>query len=128
LIFSASSVKKRSTEAAEPSAGFLTKSTAPALMASIAFIGRELTTTTATGCCFISVFMNSMPLIFGISTSSVTTSGLSSRIFRSASSASTAVPTILMSGSLLSVSWIFVRNRTESSTARTRTGIFITSE
>ena len=65
---------------------------------------------------------NSRPSIFGISTSSVMTSGLSALMASRASSGLLASPTTLMAGSLDSAAAIMLRMVAESSTTRTRTG------
>ena len=65
---------------------------------------------------------NSRPSIFGISTSSVMTSGLSDLMASRASSGLLASPTTLMAGSLDSAAAIMLRMVAELSTTRTRTG------
>ena len=99
LIFPLSSPTNRARSAPLCTLGFSTKSTAPASRASSTLMGRELTTITGTGWMGMSFFRKSMPFIRGISTSRVTTSGWSERIFSIASKESTAVPMISIRGS-----------------------------
>jgi hypothetical protein len=75
--------------------------------------------TTGIGFARISLSRNSRPFIFGISTSSVMTSGLRSRIMSRASNASAAQPTTSMSSCSLRMSVRTSRIMRESSTMRT---------
>ncbi len=99
--------------------GFRTKSTAPAESASNTLRFSEETSITGTGYFGISCFTNSSPVIFGISTSSVTTSGRRFGICLMASNASTAEPTISNSGNLDRLSVRSFRNNMLSSTTKT---------
>ena len=75
--------------------------------------------TTGMGLARIRRSRNSRPFIFGISTSSVSTSGSSSLILSRASKASAAAPTTSMSGCSLRMSVRTSRIMRESSTMRT---------
>jgi len=78
------------------------------------------TITTGIGRSRISLPRKSMPSMRGISTSSVITSGFSSRIISRAISGSAAAPTHSMSGSRLMISASRLRTSAESSTTTTR--------
>jgi len=106
-----------------PMRGLATKSTAPISRArsvvSAPCSVRVDTITTGIGRRRISRERNSSPSILGISTSSVMTSGLSSRIISRACSGSLAAPMHTMSGCLLMISVSRLRTSAESSTTTT---------
>src|ERR1700733_508493 len=104
--------------------GLATKSTAPKLSASSAtvapFCVREEHITTGMGRSRMRLRKNARPSMRGISTSSVSTSGLSNLIFSRATYGSGAVPMTSMSGSEFRISVSSWRMTAESSTTRTR--------
>ena len=103
--------------------GLVTKSTAPSSSARMVISEprsvSEDTITTGIGRSRISFSRKSRPSIFGISTSSVSTSGLVCLISSRATSGSGATPTTSMSGWLLIISVMTLRISAESSTIRT---------
>ncbi len=103
-------------------AGFATKSTAPAFSASNTLSLRELITTTGRGYWGISLRRNSIPFIRGSSTSKVMTSGLCAIMASLASYGSLAVATTWIAGSRLRFCTSNSRNTMESSTTNTLIG------
>ena len=107
-----------------PGSGLRTKSTAPADRASNTRRFREETRITGSGYCGSSFLRKSMPLIPGISTSEVITSGRSCPTLVRASWALMAMPATSIFGCFPSPWAIIVRAMMESSTTRTRTFLF----
>jgi hypothetical protein len=105
--------------------GLPTHSTAPSSSALIAvaapFSVMLDTITTGKGRRRMTLSRKSRPFMFGISTSSVITSGSSALIAARASIASPACPTTSMEGSRMRVAAMTPRMVAESSTTRTRT-------
>ena len=103
--------------------GLVTKSTAPSSSARMVISEprsvSDDTINTGIGRRRISFSRKSRPSIFGISTSSVSTSGLVCLISSRATSGSGAVPTTSISGWLLTISAITLRISAESSTIST---------
>ncbi|MNI44620.1 hypothetical protein D3C73_990020 [compost metagenome] len=109
---------------AAPILGLRMMSTAPASSACIS-VSEPVSVsdehiTTGIGCCDISLRRKVMPSICGISTSSVMTSGISSRSFLAAMNGSLATPMISISGSSDKRVESVCRTLAESSTIRTR--------
>src|SRR4051812_11659834 len=106
------------------SLGLVTKSTAPRSSArrvmSLPFSVSVETISTGIGRRRIRRSRKSRPSIFGISTSSVSTSGLAARISSRAAIGSGAAPTTVMSRCALMISVSSLRMRAESSTTTTR--------
>ena len=105
--------------------GLRTKSTAPAASASKTRRLREETRMTGRGCDGRNCFKKSMPLMPGISTSSVITSGERCWSFVFASMALTAYPTTSMRGEAESPWMMTLRATAESSTTKTRIFRFV---
>ena len=123
MIFTSSSFLTKSSNCDRlDTAGFATKSTAPAFMASNTLSLRELITTTGSGYWGMSLRRNSIPFILGSSMSSVITSGFSARMASLASKGSFAVPTTLIAGSLPRFWTSSSLNTMESSTTKTLIG------
>ncbi len=103
--------------------GLVTKSTAPSSSARMVMSEPRSvsvdTISTGIGRSRISFSRNSSPSIFGISTSSVSTSGLVCLMRSRATRGSGATPTTSISGWLLMISFITLRISAESSTIRT---------
>ena len=97
--FVTSSFIKISTLFTDTSSGFVIKSTAPASIASNTALLIPLTIITGRGYWGISLLTNSIPSIFGISTSQVITSGSYASILSLASNGSEAVATTSIPGS-----------------------------
>ncbi len=114
-----------------PIRGLATKSTAPSSSArsvtSAPCSVRVETITTGIGRSRIRRERNSRPSMRGISTSSVITSGLSSRIISRATSGSAAAPTQTMSFCRLMISVSRLRTSAESSTTTTRVFVIVFS-
>ncbi len=114
---------KLSRPPASEALGLATKSTAPSSIASSVSLAplvvRVETITTGSGWSRISLSRNCSPFMFGISMSSVTTSGESSLILARASIGSSAVPTTVMSPSRPRVRVSTSRMSAESSTTST---------
>jgi len=123
-IFSAMSLASARMPSATPILGLATKSMAPSSSARIVTSAPRSvsveTITTGIGRRRMSLPRKSMPSMRGISTSSVITSGSSSRIISRASRGSAAAPTHSMSGSRLMISASRLRTSAESSTTTTR--------
>src|SRR3569832_371025 len=111
--------------------GLVTKSTAPSSSArKVISEPRSVsvdTMSTGIGRKRISFSRNSRPTIFGISTSSVRTSGLVCLIRSRAASGSGATPTTSMSGWLVMISFFTPRISAESSTIRTLIFVMLNS-
>ena len=109
------------------SVGLATQSNAPSASASMV-TAAPLTVSvdtmmTGRGLCFMTRRRKSMPFIFGISMSSVMTSGSSESTRRNASVGSGASPTTSMAGLLARAKPMILRMVALSSMIRTRTGL-----
>ena len=124
LIFSITTCATSGICSLRSSLGFVTKSTAPSsrarnVVAHPASV-RDDTITTGMGCARMSFSRKASPSMRGISTSRVSTSGLSRRILSRATYGSEATPTTSMDGSRASKVDRTCRMRAESSTISTR--------
>ncbi len=124
LIFRTRSDLKASRPPWAAFTGFATKSTAPhsnaRIVVSVPFLVRPETMITGIGRSFMIFPRKVRPSIFGISTSSVMTSGLRSLIICRARNGSGAAPTTLISGSESRMEANILRITAESSTITTR--------